>query len=577
MALASSLSLLPQRFGRISDWPFMAKFLAPAGVSVLLIGGIATTSAFVLNDMGKAVNEVSDKRLPAAAELGRIESEIMSMNGRLFRLLTGTAAKTEKDAQAKLAAIGQDADRIIAQIRAVEANPIIANTEDAALDKLVNEIDTYKGAVEFLSSVVEEDFSGVVSFLDQFDANFARITALSEQVIAAQVKAADVRGQEMKKAQDNATKALFGIGLLAIFLAGASAFLFARRTVSGIKDIAASTEALAAGDLDVDLDKIARKDELEDVVRSLALFKDNARERQRLVAEQERDIADREARARQIATLVDRFRGEAQTMLGALGGAAERVNATGGSLLTIAQDNERLSKTVLDAMKRSAENVQNVAAATTELGSSIGEIGNQAVDSAEIAESAVNEASCTDHQMLELAKSAQEIGNVVDLINAIAQQTNLLALNATIEAARAGEAGRGFAVVAAEVKELAAQTSQATDEIRTRIGHIQQAASGSVTAIQGISSTTQNLSAIAGRISAAVQQQGSATQEIARNVNEASSGTAQAVESIAQLSSTAQRTESASQEMLTAARELSDRTSRMSESVRQFLQRLAAA
>ncbi len=110
-----------------------------------------------------------------------------------------------------------------------------------------------------------------------------------------------------------------------------------------------------------------------------------------------------------------------------------------------------------------------------------------------------------------LSRAAQQIGDVVKLITAIAEQTNLLALNATIEAARAGEAGRGFAVVASEVKSLASQTAKATDEISSHITGMQLATQESVAAIKEIGQTIGQISRIAGTIATAVEQQSSAT------------------------------------------------------------------
>ena len=99
-------------------------------------------------------------------------------------------------------------------------------------------------------------------------------------------------------------------------------------------------------------------------------------------------------------------------------------------------------------------------------------------------QAAVSRADQTDERIGQLSRAAQQIGEVVKLITAIAEQTNLLALNATIEAARAGEAGRGFAVVASEVKSLASQTAKATDEISCHISGIQSATQDSVNAIK---------------------------------------------------------------------------------------------
>ena len=97
-------------------------------------------------------------------------------------------------------------------------------------------------------------------------------------------------------------------------------------------------------------------------------------------------------------------------------------------------------------------NVQSVASASEEITSSVNEISRQVQESSRIAQSAVQQAETTDTASATLSQAAGRIGDVVELINAIAGQTNLLALNATIEAARAGDAGRGFAVVASEVK-----------------------------------------------------------------------------------------------------------------------------
>ena len=137
----------------------------------------------------------------------------------------------------------------------------------------------------------------------------------------------------------------------------------------------------------------------------------------------------------------------------------------------------------------------------------------------------------TNRLIKELGETSEQIGSVVKAISSIAQQTNLLALNATIEAARAGEAGKGFAVVANEVKELAKQTGQATEQISNQVTNVQDATKSSITAISDVGLLIDSLNEIAASTAAAVEEQSATTGEVSRIVKESSEG----VESISSL------------------------------------------
>ena len=163
-----------------------------------------------------------------------------------------------------------------------------------------------------------------------------------------------------------------------------------------------------------------------------------------------------------------------------------------------------------------------VAAACEELSSSMAEVSEQSQHGSSVSQQAQNMAVETQRIMEQLGKSAGEINSVVELIKSIANQTNLLALNATIEAARAGDAGKGFAVVAGEVKELARQSSDATEGIQNRINEIQSNTNQAVKAIRQITEIVQDLSGINGQIAGTVQEQTQVTNEIAQNMGTAS-------------------------------------------------------
>ncbi len=186
---------------------------------------------------------------------------------------------------------------------------------------------------------------------------------------------------------------------------------------------------------------------------------------------------------------------------------------------TIAGLAETLSKKVADAAERALGNGQTVASAAEVLSAAITEISGRAADAANATARASDEADRTTNAVQALSLAADRIEVVIKLINAIATKTNLLALNATIEAARAGEAGRGFAVVANEVKSLAKQTGDATDEIANQISSVQKEARQAVDAIGGIAAIIGEVQEISATIASSMAQQDTATAEISSSVS----------------------------------------------------------
>ncbi len=280
---------------------------------------------------------------------------------------------------------------------------------------------------------------------------------------------------------------------------------------------------------------------------------------------------------RKLASLAGELEGTINGIVSTIETAADGLNGAATAMTATAEQSERQSVTVAAAAEEASANVNAVAGATEELSASIQEISRQVANSTTITSRAIEEAGQTNAMMRELLQAAQEIGDVVGLINSIASQTNLLALNATIEAARAGEAGKGFAVVASEVKALAQQTAKATEEIGAKANSIQHATNTAEASIGAITTTITRMGEIASTIAAAIEEQGAATREIAMNVGQAAKGTAQVSSNIAMVTQAASETGSAAAGVLDAAQGLNRETSSLKTAVADFLSTIRAA
>jgi methyl-accepting chemotaxis protein len=365
-------------------------------------------------------------------------------------------------------------------------------------------------------------------------------------------------------------------GALVVLMALAG-FALSRMLTRPISTLAGVMGRLAGNDAESEIPFTGYTNEVGDMARAVAVFRDNTRERTRLEAERQREAERREARQKALEQLIEGFKADAEQTIGALAVMAADLERTAGGLQGIAAGTNDKAQLVATASDQASANVGTVAAASEELSASISEIGNQITEALSNVSSTSDMAMSTNQRMSDLLASAHQIGEVVTLIREIAGQTNLLALNATIEAARAGEAGRGFAVVATEVKTLATRTAQATESISEQVASIQSATDQAVRAIGDIADRMGHVNMITTQIAAAVTEQGAATSEINASVHHAAGDTRHVSETISGVTEAATSTFQSARQVLETSALVSARTKALSARIESFLSGVAAA
>jgi methyl-accepting chemotaxis protein len=246
-----------------------------------------------------------------------------------------------------------------------------------------------------------------------------------------------------------------------------------------------------------------------------------------------------------------------------LAGASSELSAVSGELRSTAESTSVRAEQVKATASEVSDHVTTVSAGAEEMSAAINEIASGASQAASVAAEAVTLAALTQGAIDRLGTSSAQIGEVLKVITAIAGQTNLLALNATIEAARAGEAGKGFAVVAGEVKQLAQETSRATEDIASRINAIQTDTQAAVGAIDQIGTVIERINDIQATIASAVEEQSATTNEMSRGIDEVAAGSQSITVGITEVAQDTQRTTAGATSTAEAAEELTRTANRL--------------
>jgi len=352
------------------------------------------------------------------------------------------------------------------------------------------------------------------------------------------------------------------VGLLIATASGVALVITLKRPIGSITDV---MRRLAAGSLDVAIGGERRKDEIGEMARALAVFKENAAQKIAIqarteelhrMAESERESNERERASTQkniefaVTSLADglknmanrdlrktievSFTGDLDTLrrdfnstISDLSSTMQDVRATSDEIHTngrlLADASEELSR----RNEQQAGSIEQTAAAIEKITTSVTEVSERAASAAEIVQRVKLEADGSlvivgnaIGAMSRIKEASDRITSIVTVIDGIAFQTNLLALNAGVEAARAGEAGKGFAVVAHEVRELAQRAALAAKEIGALIHHSTSEVDAGVNFVEQTGHALDDIALKIGDVSRDVGQLALSSQSQAKSLNE---------------------------------------------------------
>jgi len=490
-----------------------AKLVFGFSVMILFMGVIGLTGYKSVNSIEHYLDEIFSVRLPSIDYLIEADRDLQQL---LVAERSMIFANTNSDVFQELVAEHEkkmkQSDELWQKYKALpttaEEKAIIPKYEKARKEwksittRVVDgrKADTREGrreALDLTLGVAKEKFEQMRQYLDKLTA-----VNLSSAQEANHAASATYRRTVI------VLFAIIGLGLFAgIFLA----WLISRgitkpvaEAVAGLKDIAEGE-----GDLTIRLE-VKSRDEVGELAKWFNTFMEKL-----------------QAIIKDVAVNAETLNSSADNLSKLSGQMSEGADNMSGRSNTVATASEEMSSninSVAAAMEQAATNMNMVATATEEMTASVNEIAQNSEKARYTTGEAVAQANSASERVEELGQSAQEIGKVTATITEISEQTNLLALNATIEAARAGEAGKGFAVVANEIKDLAKQTAEATQEIKVKIETNQDSAAKTVKEIEQITKIINDVNEIVSTIATAVEEQSVTTNEIAGNVAQASQG-----------------------------------------------------
>ncbi len=524
--------------------------------SVLRSGGTAARA----NLSEQALQLEASGLAGSANEVYRAELKLMLARDYTNRFLDGFAPADLDRASVEISSANYDLERLQRTTSGAVVLPPEMPAFEAGLPRLRQLVETQ---VETANTLFDED---IVTLL------------AASQEMATLAKANEAAASEALLLVKQQANVLSIIGMIISTVAAlALGYALVSAVARPIRHMTTLMGRIADEEPDVTIPWRDRKDEIGQTARALQGFEQAGRERRRLEAA-EKDAA-RLAKRRQddIDQMVGMFSKAVEGVLEKMSHASQGMEQTSGALIETAEGNVRQASAVSESAQRTSEGVNAAAAAAQELAASSDEIAKQIVGARDLSQRAAGMAGDVRGGVDHLKTSISQIYDVLSTIRTISEQTNLLALNATIEAARAGEAGKGFAVVASEVKQLASQTTQATEQVETAVASVEESSNVASNGVINIADVISELDNVSQAIAAATTEQQAATSEIARIVQEVSDQTTSVLHDIGRVREAGEETHQSSSNVRSSANMLQGETTAFSEEVLSFLDGISSA
>ena len=335
---------------------------------------------------------------------------------------------------------------------------------------------------------------------------------------------------------------------------------------------------IVQGRADIDVPYTGRKDEMGDVAKSVDIFRANIIQIREMTALQVRRQEAVQGEKRQLMEdLARRFEERVQSIIRNVGSVAAELLETAQSMNGVTNTTHARATSAASESREAALAAQSIAVSVEQMSSAAREIAMQISQSSELVKQTVGQVSEAEIASGQLRSANGEIGTIVQVIQEITGQINLLALNATIESARAGEAGKGFAVVAAEVKNLASQTSKATEQISDQIARVQQVSQEVLAVFSTIKGSIEKVDQYSAMVAAAAEQQTATTNEISSNMTASVRGASRVTEDIGKVMEASDEANVSASHVLGSAKLLSEQSSNLHKEVARFLEEVKAA